>query len=711
MEAVNAVEYADYMPRGGCLAFYTARDPEALAVGPAGTGKTLAACWKLHHVAQQVPNVRILMARKVLEDLKAGALATYINQVQPQYDGVTTFGGNRFYPGEFRYPNGSVIHVVGMDKPGKVMSAEYDIIYCFTGDTRIESPSPIEKGYKREYSGPLVTIRTARGNELTGTPNHPVLTDKGWIALGLLREGENVVSRSRVEDERTGGNPNIDHQPSTIAEIVCSLAFAESSRTERVEAVGMDFHGDGTNGQVDVVTTARGLGVGIHTEGSQHVAEHEFIGRNFEPHALVCVGTSGELFFGVDAGDVAHFGGEAVATEPFTVDFGADPPLASVVSSIAEVAGPFGVNISDMSITGGLGLAAGIESTAPQLRLDRRVADTDGGGDFVQPTFPFEVSADRIIHVLWTHNDERSVRHVYNLQTADHYYVANNIITHNCNEATELDEVTWQALKSRLRNNKLAYQQLIGDCNPAGPRHWLNVRCNKGLTRRITTTHKDNPAYWDHRLNQWTALGASYVGKTLESLTGVQRKRLLEGVWAAAEGIVYPEFVPEMIRTQDVDGWTTSLAVDVGSNNPTAILTIHEAGDERVHVSREVYRRNLTATQILDAIKDEADRSKPYRILIDPSAKGYIDDLRLAGYPAVQASNDVLIGIQRVKAQLQRGFSIDPSCVNTIDEFGLYAYPDNPKIETDKPTKEHDHAMDTLRYFCMRSAPIEVDIY
>lgn len=402
----DVTNVAEYNPVGGCLEFYGATDPEVLAVGPAGTGKTLAAAWKLHDIARGVPGVRILMARKVLEDLKTGALATYTNHVKPELDGVITFGGNRFYPGEFRYPNGSVMHVVGMDKPGKVMSSEYDIIFV--------------------------------------------------------------------------------------------------------------------------------------------------------------------------------------------------------------------------------------------------------------------------------------------------------------NEATEVTETIWQALKTRLRNGVLGYQQIMADCNPSGPRHWLNVRCNSGATRRIVTTHKDNPAYWDAERQEWTEMGRSYVVQTLGSLTGVDRKRLLDGTWAAAEGLVYPEFGPDHIQTIDTEGWRTVLGIDVGSRNPTAILVAHVRGDGYVHISNELYRRNMSASDILAAIEDFADTYEPEAVYIDPSAKGYIEDLERAGIPVEPAVNDVLVGIQRVRAQIQAGFSIDSGCTNLIDELGMYAYPDNPKVETDKPIKDNDHAADALRYLCMGvSEPVQ----
>lgn len=265
-------------------------------------------------------------------------------------------------------------------------------------------------------------------------------------------------------------------------------------------------------------------------------------------------------------------------------------------------------------------------------------------------------------------------------------------------EATELVETDAQALLTRLRNGKMPYQQLLMDCNPAGPQHWINAWCNNERATRITTTHKDNPLLWDRRAKDWTPFGREYMEK-LWALTGVMRKRLLDGVWAATDGIVYPEFVYDQhVRTMDTDGWRTVIGVDVGARNPTAILTAHVAGDERIHIGREVYRSGMTSTDILDAIMGEADATRPDKIYIDPSAKMLIDDLRRKGYPAEKANNDVIGGIQRVRRALVEGFTVDPSCRGLIDEFGMYHYPENARIETDTPVKEYDHAQDALRY-------------
>lgn len=259
------------------------------------------------------------------------------------------------------------------------------------------------------------------------------------------------------------------------------------------------------------------------------------------------------------------------------------------------------------------------------------------------------------------------------------------------NEATELTETDWQAITTRLRHGAMPFQQLIADCNPSGPQHWLNVRCNAGRTTRIKSTHRDNPMLW--RDGGWTPFGRTYMDK-LEALTGVARKRLLDGIWAATEGIVYPEFTYERhVKSVDTEGWRCVLGVDVGARNPTAILTAYVSGDERIHIGHEVYRGGMTSTDILDAIAAEADRARPDTIYIDPSAKMLIDDLKRKRYPVQKATNDVIGGINRVRTALTEGFTIDPACSATIDEFGMYAYPENARIETDNPVKEHDHCL------------------
>lgn len=94
-------------------------------------------------------------------------------------------------------------------------------------------------------------------------------------------------------------------------------------------------------------------------------------------------------------------------------------------------------------------------------------------------------------------------------------------------EATELTEEDWEKLISRLRNNVMPYQQILGDCNPDAPTHWLHQRCDTGTAKVYFSRHGDNPS-----------VTADYLAK-LARLTGVRRLRYFEGKRAAAEGTVY----------------------------------------------------------------------------------------------------------------------------------------------------------------------------
>jgi PBSX family phage terminase large subunit len=427
--------------RGGNKELILAREPDVMIQGAAGTGKTIAAVYKLHFIAMKYPKARILMARKTQEALKTGALATYFNKLKPEQYGVTTYGGSKHVSSEIQYPNGSVIISVGMDKADKVLSTEFDVIYV--------------------------------------------------------------------------------------------------------------------------------------------------------------------------------------------------------------------------------------------------------------------------------------------------------------NEATEISEADWETLRARLRNGVVPYQMIFGDLNPSGVRHWANLRMREGRTRRIVSTHKDNPAFWNPTavnaeggLGDWTPLGDQYINQTLAGLTGARRKRLLKGEWASAEGLVYDSFDPDYhVREVDTKGWRAVMGVDIGTKNPTCILSVFQRGqDDAVHIGREFYQRGLSSQRILDAIRQEARRINPDFIAIDPSAVGYILDLQREGFPAYPADNDILVGIQRVKTVIdnvteppldddgnevtdgfvpEHLFSVDPNCENLIDEFGMYAFSDTAKIENDKPVKEFDHSMDALRYVCSRLVlpPIRVGIF
>lgn len=116
-------ENKPYRPIGNCLTFWAAHEPEVLFSGPAGTGKSRCVLERLNWQATKYPGMRALIIRKTRESLTQSGLVTLKND-------VIVAGTARWYDNrEWQYPNGSVLVTGGMDKPSKIMSSEYDVIY------------------------------------------------------------------------------------------------------------------------------------------------------------------------------------------------------------------------------------------------------------------------------------------------------------------------------------------------------------------------------------------------------------------------------------------------------------------------------------------------------------------------------------------------------------------------------------------------------
>lgn len=121
-----------YEPRGGAKDVMEARDGVVLASGPAGTGKSLVCLYKLHLAALLVPNSRQLILRQTQTSLTSSTLVTFERQViaaAMATGEVKWFGGSARKPPAYQYANGSEILVGGLDKPGKLLSTEYDRVF------------------------------------------------------------------------------------------------------------------------------------------------------------------------------------------------------------------------------------------------------------------------------------------------------------------------------------------------------------------------------------------------------------------------------------------------------------------------------------------------------------------------------------------------------------------------------------------------------
>lgn len=736
--------------RGAARQLLSDRSPEVLTVGAAGTGKSWGALYKIHLMCllngacpegcekeheHWDRGMRALVVRKTHKSLTSTGLVTFREQVAA--DAIAQgmlkwYGGSGEKPAQYEYANGSVLVVGGMDNPDKIMSSEYD---CVIGETLVDPVSPIERAYSRPYSGKLITVTTASGHQLTGTPNHPVFTPHGWRSLNQLSEGDDLVCRARSEQESvTGAHPDVADKPSSIAEVTRAFALANSGRSERVETVAMDFHGDGVpDGYVDVVSADGLFHHAVDPASFDHVVEVDGDGADLESALLVAERASVELIgaryaSAVHWSDVCTYFAHRLAM-PIT----ADPLGAVACGSGSEGSLPFGVGIPDVSQLVRLRASEAAQSALGHLVPEAPHADVNRFGSFEDPEFPFEVSIDRIVEVSIA--DAGPGRHVYNLQTGSHWYVANEIISHNCifvMEATDFTLDDWEKCNSRLRNGRVSFQQLLADCNPQQPSHWLRQRCTDGKTKMLISRHEDNPRLFSGE-GEVTSYGKAYLER-LDNLTGVRYLRLRKGQWAAAEGMIYEDWqvdrnvIDRKVLPLD---WPRYWAVDFGYTNPFVWQMWAVDPDGRAYLEKEIYRTKRLvedhAKDILRVVVGENGKWKyprPQAVICDHDAEDRATLERHLGFGTVAANKAVSEGIQAVQSRvrvagdgLPRLFILRDALVErdaelksaglptcTLEEIEGYVWKPKPggvlpKEVPDEPLKKDDHGCDAGRYF------------
>lgn len=189
-------------------------------------------------------------------------------------------------------------------------------------------------------------------------------------------------------------------------------------------------------------------------------------------------------------------------------------------------------------------------------------------------------------------------------------------------EATELDEDDWGMLLRGLRNGVLPYQQLLADCNPNAPTHWLKQRCDDGRTVLLESRHEDNPTMYDNETRTWTEFGKSYILR-LDSLSGYQYQRLRLGNWVAAEGMYFTEYDPTVHVCEPFEvpsDWPKWCSVDYGFAAPFCALWLtRDPNTRRMYVYREVYGAGLRDEQQARLIAERSGDERVVFHVLDPA--------------------------------------------------------------------------------------------
>ena len=200
----------------------------------------------------------------------------------------------------------------------------------------------------------------------------------------------------------------------------------------------------------------------------------------------------------------------------------------------------------------------------------------------------------------------------------------------------------------------VAGSRLWFNCNPAGPGHWFYrtwiLEAEKRNCLRLHFTMEDNPSLTPEIRQRYQKL-----------YTGVFYRRFILGLWGLCGGVWY--------RVK-----------------------------EFYFNSREA-RRQMTDEEYARALEGLAGERRITAVIVDPSAASFIEVLRRKGWRVRKAENDVLSGIRLTSDLLKAGkIVICEGCADCLREMDEYVW-DLSGGGKDKVRKEHDHAMDDMRYF------------
>lgn len=286
---------------------------------------------------------------------------------------------------------------------------------CFSGEALVTAES-VRAVSKRRYSGSLVDVfLTEDSPQLTGTPNHPALTKRGWVALSELREGDYVAVDCTWDNPMPIDAPNNNYVKTRIEDIFKSFSMSLGVTTSLVPQSPEQFHGDGIVGEnVDIVLANRFL------QNSGH----------------------GDIL-----GETSFFSGDSTL-----IDFSRYSDIDSMLQSLGPTGSYVGHESPVFALLGGhnrSGFDIGSQSFADSLEHtpDLILRAGKGFGSFGESKST-RVEFKRIVRVV---NRPGFDGHVYNLETESGAYITDSIVTHNCRCFTTPELIDMDTFETNLR--------------------------------------------------------------------------------------------------------------------------------------------------------------------------------------------------------------------------------------------------------------------
>lgn len=244
-------------------------------------------------------------------------------------------------------------------------------------------------------------------------------------------------------------------------------------------------------------------------------------------------------------------------------------------------------------------------------------------------------------------------------------------------------------------------------------------RCSVDGARVIADTNPDNPEHWfkkdyldndDPRtkmiqfhftIDDNTHLSKRYVeGIKARTPSGMFYDRAILGLWVSGEGAIYRDFDE---RTMVIDSAPKkklkySAGIDWGYNHPCSITVFGEDDDGSFYLVEEITERFKEIdywTNVAKQLQKKYGYKMPF--YADTARPEHIDHFVHAGINCKYGWKSVVPGIEIVAELMKSGrFFVQKGHTQSFMEE-IYNYQWDDKSE-DKPVKEMDHVMDSMRY-------------
>jgi len=286
-------------------------------------------------------------------------------------------------------------------------------------------------------------------------------------------------------------------------------------------------------------------------------------------------------------------------------------------------------------------------------------------------------------------------------------------------EATEFDEQDFNMILRAMRGSATNWVQIILTTNPGGKLHWINRRMIIGEEAAFYPSHASMNPSNPH----------DYV-QTLNSMTGVQKKRLAEGIWTDGEGTVVDTWLDDHSAKTGIDpiGNVTTEAeyrpgygkviwyMDDGyagvvdkktqffteRSSPRVFLLAQERRDGLIAVFAEFLDVQVLADAHIDKVLQESKKNNwptPDYVVYDGAAPSLGGFLKRAGLKTKPTRCKIEDGLDELRNWIGkdrngvRKVVVHPRCKFLRWEMGSYVYNDKGI-----PIDAFNHTIDGLRY-------------